>query len=507
MPDRTPEPTPPPARRGVAAVRLAAGLAALGCVAATGFWFARQRPVPVAVEAEPAPAPGGKPVAPGGLPLFANWPAGKPEVALVLTGQTYGYLSPCGCSKPQKGGLERRANFIETLKAKGWPVVGLDLGDVAPGKGLAEQNRLKYRTAMKAMADLGYAAVGLGEYDFHQGLIPLLSEYTLQNPNKPPVVLAGNLQGVQRDAAGKVIAVTPGSGSSPAIRVPARWSRRSRCPPARTARPSGWSGSIGGTMAAKVEKNDREFEFHPKDGNGSPVTGPVIRDALAAMAKPPGRPATPGAAVPAGRSRTQAGGRGVPAVQPGRLPVGRARSRRSIPVPVNGGKAIVLQVGQKGQERRRRRGVQGPRRRVRVEVPARPARRGVPDAERPGGREGEQGPGAPGAVRRGREAAGPAGRGPAAGRSRTRPRSSTRTRKLTYVGAAACAKCHAAEFAVWNASKHSQAYKALEAAKRPALRQYDPECVVCHVTGWSQDSHGGIRATSAGSRARRRPRT
>src|SRR5207244_11705560 len=108
------------------------------------------------------------PPAVGGLALFAQWPQNqKPEVVLVLTGQTFGYLSPCGCSRPQKGGLERRANFMDELRAKGWPVVGLDLGDVAPPPGkVPEQDLLKYATAMKAMKEMGYAAVGLGKNDF-----------------------------------------------------------------------------------------------------------------------------------------------------------------------------------------------------------------------------------------------------------------------------------------------------------------------------------------------------
>jgi hypothetical protein len=56
--------------------------------------------------------------------------------------------------------------------------------------------------------------------------------------------------------------------------------------------------------------------------------------------------------------------------------------------------------------------------------------------------------------------------------------------KLTYVGAAKCAMCHAAEYAVWKNSKHSHAYEALETATRPGYRQFDPECVVCHTTGF-----------------------
>src|SRR5438128_891836 len=50
----------------------------------------------------------------------AKWP--KPLVAIVLSGQMHGYYDPCGCSYPQHGGLTRRYNFIQSLKAKQWDV-------------------------------------------------------------------------------------------------------------------------------------------------------------------------------------------------------------------------------------------------------------------------------------------------------------------------------------------------------------------------------------------------
>src|SRR5438128_9586945 len=49
--------------------------------------------------------------------LFRNWP--KPDVAVVLSAQQYGYLQPCGCSEPQKGGLARRFNMIGDLRKRG----------------------------------------------------------------------------------------------------------------------------------------------------------------------------------------------------------------------------------------------------------------------------------------------------------------------------------------------------------------------------------------------------
>jgi hypothetical protein len=56
--------------------------------------------------------------------------------------------------------------------------------------------------------------------------------------------------------------------------------------------------------------------------------------------------------------------------------------------------------------------------------------------------------------------------------------------KLTYVGADRCATCHPNEARVWKGTPHSHALDALEkVATKPTLRNFDPECVVCHVVG------------------------
>src|SRR5262249_4930917 len=45
-------------------------------------------------------------------------------------------------------------------------------------------------------------------------------------------------------------------------------------------------------------------------------------------------------------------------------------------------------------------------------------------------------------------------------------------------------KCHEHAYKVWSKTPHSHAYQTLVNAKRPGLRQYDGECIVCHVTGF-----------------------
>jgi Cytochrome c554 and c-prime len=103
---------------------------------------------------------------------FANWE--KPLVAIVVSGQMHGYINPCGCSSPQNGGLERRYNFIESLKAKGWDVVGIDLGELPETKGIQEQNMLKYELSVKALRAMNYKVIGIGRDEFRAGLDDLL---------------------------------------------------------------------------------------------------------------------------------------------------------------------------------------------------------------------------------------------------------------------------------------------------------------------------------------------
>jgi cytochrome c554/c'-like protein len=58
----------------------------------------------------------------------------------------------------------------------------------------------------------------------------------------------------------------------------------------------------------------------------------------------------------------------------------------------------------------------------------------------------------------------------------------------TYVGSERCKKCHTHAYDVWKNSAHAHAYQTLADVKHPSLRQYDGECVVCHVTGFAYKS-------------------
>jgi len=153
-------------------------LAALvvGAIVVLGTWWASHvQPVAMADEAVPKPlydkhAPV-DPVATNG-PIFVDWP--KPDVALVFSGEQDGYLEPCGCAglQNQKGGLKRRHTLFKELSAKGWPVVPLDLGGLTKRYGI--QAELKFDYALKALAKLGYKAVGFGATDLRLDILSLV---------------------------------------------------------------------------------------------------------------------------------------------------------------------------------------------------------------------------------------------------------------------------------------------------------------------------------------------
>ncbi len=61
--------------------------------------------------------------------------------------------------------------------------------------------------------------------------------------------------------------------------------------------------------------------------------------------------------------------------------------------------------------------------------------------------------------------------------------------KVEFVGSQKCQRCHEADYAIWQNSRHSHAYDSLvNHAKKPTLRQFDGECVICHTIGFAYAS-------------------
>jgi hypothetical protein len=408
--------------------------------------------------------------------LFRGWE--KPDLVLVVTASQHGYLLPCGCSKPQKGGLERRYNFIQLLKERGWPVVAVDLGDVPQMKGPAglpnHQGLLKYTTAMKAMKIMDYTAVGVGEYDASLSLFKLFGEYSLNDPK--PRVVAGNLKEAEKKFPEET----------------APWAAAEKSPVK-----VGVSSIVSPLIAKKINDPQVEFTFGQQKpgvaGPSSPAVEAVLKDMIKSKIELP--------VMLYMGSLTKSKEEGFPPeatafarTYPGfPLIVGLDDSDEPrgnpIEIPVDKQtKSLLVAVGHKAKYV----GVVGV---WRTGKPAQPfefkyqlvemSEDFLTPADKEAGHpilklmdEYTETLKRDDYLSKYSQAAHPAQA--AAGEGKM-PK---------FVGSERCADCHAYATEVWKKSdeedrSHSHAYKTLVDAKRPTNRQHDPECIVCHTVGFS----------------------
>lgn len=464
-------------RRVVGVIGLVAVAAGLVYGGASGFCVR----VPDEKQSE-APPPGKEPTV-GGVPLFATWPKdAKPEAVLVLSGQTFGHIQPCGCSRPQMGGLERRANFIDSLRKRGWPVIGADLGDVYPDRhpigpppitSPPEQSLLKYTATMNALREMGYVAVGVGKTEFNAGLFKVVAQYGLQK-EQPPYTLAGNVAGV---ADGKPV---PREAFFP----PAPGGTRPLVGLAEVAEIGtaaiGIVGVVGPTVAKDAEKTDPLLEFL---GNKE-----ILGAAVQALAAHPKKPRLN--VLLYGGSPDEA--RKVAADWPQfRVILCQSDDPEPPQFPTfvdhkGGQKTMIVQVGHKGRyvgavglykaadggyDLKYQLVPLGEEYITPYDPAAEKANKALPLLEE--------------YARQVKD------RNLLAGIQQVPHPAQIQATKanLTYVGSEKCMGCHAAEFAKWKESKHGHALDALEKiARRPGLRNLDPECVVCHTVGFGYKS-------------------
>src|SRR5438445_7733300 len=87
---------------------------------------------------------------------------GPPERWVIfVSGDSRGYLEPCGCRRDQAGGLPGRATVIEGSKVPDRLV--LDAGNLTPGGRPYELLKLRY--LMQGMEKIGCDAVNLGKQE------------------------------------------------------------------------------------------------------------------------------------------------------------------------------------------------------------------------------------------------------------------------------------------------------------------------------------------------------
>ncbi len=94
-------------------------------------------------------------------------PAGRSEPwTVIISGDTFGYLSPCGCVKPMSGGIRRRVAAIHSLKGTSNNLI-LDTGGLV--KDTSRQSEMKAETLAQAMSYATVDAVHLSEADQQLG--------------------------------------------------------------------------------------------------------------------------------------------------------------------------------------------------------------------------------------------------------------------------------------------------------------------------------------------------
>jgi Cytochrome c554 and c-prime len=439
--------------------RLLAGLAAV--VAFAVAWITLFRP-----DTDPpqlAAAPEAGKVEP--QILFDGWK--KPDLVIVLSGQMHGYLQKCGCSNPQKGGLERRYNFIESLKARGWEVIALDIGDVPhplPYTPTPEQTLAKYEMAMQAMKLMDYKATAVGKEELSMPLLNALTKYTVQKGNEYPKVHAANIENAKdfpNATGGSALTESDVITTKGGLKVGVIGVAGLEV----TSRPIDRTVKFDANPAAVVANTLKAWAAKPTDVNVLLYQGPMKwtdPDANKKVDATTAAEAFPGFQIVLCKTPNDAEAPDMPTV-------------------VNGGKTMICQVGQKGQTV----GVvgiyKGPKgteylyqRVVMTEEFETPPEKekGHPilkllqdysDSVKDNDYLSEM--------------------------DKRKKLHSVQAlpkhEKAAYAGDTQCFVCHQAEFQVWQKSKHAGAYNALAViAKHPTGRNFDGECIICHTVGY-----------------------
>jgi hypothetical protein len=436
-----PSPAPSPLRRWAAL-----GVLVLLCLIGL---LALLPPAPRDGQAHGAPQETGAATPAANPPLFLGWT--KPDLVLVLSGEQRGYLQPCGCSRPQLGGMARRYNFIQTLKKRGWPVVAVDLGDIAPQQN-GPQKMLKYVTAMKGLDLLGYSAIGIGANEMAMPTIEALGNYSLNHPTPPVLAANVSLEGPGHMFRGLVHP----------------WVIAHKEAPPRVGITALIGASLAGKdPAVKLVPRARQLLGELKAQKVDLVV--LLFDGSFNEAK----------ACAEFCARCRQADKTLPAVDVMMCLSGEEDEPPGVPDHV--GRTLVIRLGHKA----RYVGVVGAFATGQPAAPCKLRYQLVPLGEEYETKEGQEASNPIMAlmedyakeVKRGNYLA----RYP---RSLHPVQIAFPEKEPEYVGTAICAGCHKDEYQVWKNSAHSHAYESLVKATHPSLRQYDGECVVCHVVGF-----------------------
>ena len=357
-------------------------------------------------------------------PVFAGWEA--PQAVLVVTGELDGYIEPCGCTgkENQKGGLSRRHNFLRAIATAGWPAVALDVGGQV--KRFGRQTEAKLQSIVDGLRTMGYSGIGFGPGDLRLPAEELVAAVAPIGDVPTPFISANvGLLGLDANITPRFRVVEAGG-----LKI-------------------GVTTVLGGAAAATLRNDD--IEVVPAEGALAEIapqlaTAGCDHQVLLCFATPEESRAL-AAKFPQFDIVATAGGADEPPLEPLALPGGA----RLLELGHKGMFAVVVGFFATGE----------PVRTQRVPLDARWGE--SPDMIKILATYQEK-----------LETLGFDGLGLAPIRHPSGRR---------FAGSAACADCHAAAFEVWEGSPHATALTTLTDA-RPR-RDFDPECLSCHVTGWA----------------------
>jgi hypothetical protein len=403
--------------------------------------------------------------------LFRDWP--KPDLVIVVSGQQHGYLEPCGCSRPQIGGLDRRYNFIEGVKGRGWPVLAVDVGDIAQRRGPAGlpnvQGLLKYKYSMESLKRMNYPAVSFGNYESSLTLMDVLAHFVLNNNDKagkplPPFVLAANLDKKDENFPGLVeswkivdvpdaklkIGIVGAVGPSVAREIK---EFKDQLPPVQFADGSDIEAIRAALKAMKSDKPDLRvllYQGQPEEARACAKAFPNSFQVIACISTFDEPPTNAEIVKEAGTMIVTVGHKGkyVGAVGVNRTgkddpkfelryQLVRMGEEYLTPAGKQQGHPIMDKLEEYTKELKRENFL------AKYHASKHPSQVGKADDDKP-----------------------------------------------VYVGSERCKKCHEFAYDVWKQLKpgHAYAYQALVDAKHPSNRQFDGECIVCHTVGFTYEN-------------------
>jgi hypothetical protein len=93
-------------------------------------------------------------------------PAADKSVALVVSGDTAGWITPCGCASNQSGGLLRRGSYLRSLRSSA-PAIYVDAGGASGGT--SDYHKVKFEAILAGEVLMGIAAHNIGRSEAAMG--------------------------------------------------------------------------------------------------------------------------------------------------------------------------------------------------------------------------------------------------------------------------------------------------------------------------------------------------